>query len=550
MGLKNRLDFIRKLYTTKLNCGKNLLELSTYNNIAMWWTVHPMFINVMSTENYFPARRAKYLIFLYKIAGPGIQAIYDIFIATILRLISDSKRRNSHEKYADKKIAFLTPNIGWGDTMDVETGQHRKGDKFFQTTIKELKNRGYSILGFYPVAVQPVRGMRTFIDKQKKWDVSNISPEIYLNTDVYREYLSSYKYFKNEWKILCNDATFRRMCIHNGNDEYNKIMGHLELYFVFLFPYLVREYELARLMIKSEKPSAMVMINEYGWIERTYLVAAKAEGVPVIAIQHGIIHQEHSGYIYNKDEISGDSLNSLYCPIPDKTAVSGKQYFDLLTKLSSYPEDSVVVTGQPRYDVLLNASKIYNKKKICEKHGINPSHRIVLWTTQCHGFSDDENYNNYDCVFKTINEIDNIALIVKQHPGESKRYTNKILDYIKKYKNENVILVPNNSDILELIYVCDLLIAKTSTTVIEAAAFNKPVIVLDLSEVKDTVGYVKDSIAIGVNKSDDLKTAILHLLDDASVLSACQKKYTANHLYKIDGKSSKRLADLIVKEIS
>jgi len=300
-------------------------------------------------------------------------------------------------------------------------------------------------------------------------------------------------------------------------------------------------------MIRNEKLSAIVMINEYGWMERSHLVAAKKEGIPVIAIQHGIIHPSHSGYIYDVSEIDG-TINSPYCPIPDKIAVSGDYYYDLLTKVSSYPEDSIVVTGQPRYDILFHAPNIYSKKKILEKYNINPNHKIILWTTQCHGLSDEENYKNCECLFKTIQRINNVTLIVKQHPRESKRYTRMIMKYVKK--SNNVLLIPKNSDTYELIYACDLLITKTSTTAMEAAALNKPVIVLDLSGTKDSTGYVKDGIAVGVYKSDDLELAIRNLLCDDSILLANRKNYLKNHFYRIDGKSSSRVADLIIKVVS
>jgi glycosyltransferase involved in cell wall biosynthesis len=548
-GVEEQRELIRKLYKMKLSCGKSLLELTTYNHTAMWWMVRPMFDNVMRTKNYFPARLMRFIVFLDKIAGPLIQITLDFSIRILLRRKFTDRMREGPDKRANKTIAFLTQNIEWGDAVDVENGAHRRGDRFFHPLIREMKTRGYRIFSFYPVAVQPIRGLRVLVEKGKDWDVPHVPLEIFTNIHVCEEYLSAYKYFRRTWKTLRGDMIFNNICASYGADDRNKIVRHLELYFVFLFPYLARESRLCRYMIESEKPSAMVMTNEYGWIERSFLVSAKAEGVPVIAIQHGLIHAEHQGYIYDKDDIQCGSTNHLCCPIPDKTAVSGTYDFDLLTQVSAYPEDSVVITGQPRYDILFYAPKVYSRERFLERNSINPNHRIILWTTQSHGFSDQENQKTYECVFKTMQEIDNAILIVKQHPGEPERYTKRIMSNFRQFGDRNVVLVPKDSDIYELVFVCDLLITKTSTTAIEAAALDKPVIVLNLSEDEEPVDYVKEGIAVEVRKSDDLGTAIQRLLDDDSMLSAHRERYVADHMSRIDGESSKRVADLIVKMI-
>jgi UDP-N-acetylglucosamine 2-epimerase len=89
-----------------------------------------------------------------------------------------------------------------------------------------------------------------------------------------------------------------------------------------------------------------------------------------------------------------------------------------------------------------------------------------------------------------------------------------------------------------------------STTAMEAAALNKPVIALDLSGDQDTARYVSEGIAIGVYKSDDLTTAIKNLLENDSLLAKRRESYVLEHLYKIDGKASERVVDLIIKAIS
>ena len=533
-------DEIRKIFSTKLNCGKNLLELTTYDNISMWWMVHSLFIGEVFTKGDSSLRK-RLMVCTYKSFGPFIQIINDFILASIVKsmiFIFDGPKKSKIGQ-----IAFLTQNLGWRSSRDVKTGIDKKIDVNFNTVIDTLTRRGYGVNSFYPVSISPIEGMKILCDKLKKWEVSHKPTDAYLHSNVVKEYVSATKYFKNVWKILCEDKTFNDICAQFGKDIQGKIITNMEFYFIFLFPFLVRESKLFENMIKNEKPSAIVMINEYSWLERAYLAKARAEGVPVIALQHGIIHPTHPGYRYYSTEIS-DCVNSPFCPIPDKTAVSGNYYFDILTKMSSYPESNVVVTGQPRYDVLYQPSKIYKKEIICEKYKIVPTQRIVLWTTQSHGLSDEENYKNMDCIFNTFKNFKNTTLIIKQHPKEPNKYEIRYRESIKAYNN--IVLVPKESDTLELISICDLLITKSSTTAIEAAALNKPIVILELDDAKDSAGYVRDGIAIGAYSDDDLGAAILHLFANRSMLSGAQKEYMEKHLYKIDGKSSQRVADLII----
>lgn len=87
-----------------------------------------------------------------------------------------------------------------------------------------------------------------------------------------------------------------------------------------------------------------------------------------------------------------------------------------------------------------------------------------------------------------------------------------------------------------------------STTGMEAVALNKPVIVVNLTGRPDPVEYVKERVALGVYKEEDLKPAVEQLLRDDSELAKNRKKYVEKYLYKIDGKATERIINLI-KEV-
>jgi hypothetical protein len=82
-------------------------------------------------------------------------------------------------------------------------------------------------------------------------------------------------------------------------------------------------------------------------------------------------------------------------------------------------------------------------------------------------------------------------------------------------------------------------------TATEAVALDRPVIILNLSGNPDIIDCVDEGVAIGVYKKDDLKQAILSILEDDSEIAKNRSRYVEAEYYLIDGKSSERMASLM-----
>jgi hypothetical protein len=290
------------------------------------------------------------------------------------------------------------------------------------------------------------------------------------------------------------------------------------------------------------KPKVLFLTCEYCTFHRafTYVTHLNNNNKAVIALQHGVITPFHYGYIF-RDNRTKDIL-------PDLTCVFGQNHYDLLTEYSIYKPEQVVVTGQPRYDILYHADKIYSKEKFCEKYGIDPNHNIILWATAFHGQDDEGNIKDFKALFETIQNIKDMTLIIKPHPIDRQRHVKMIKDYLNNYQI-SVVVSPSSSDTYEQLFICDLMITKDSTTAMEAVALNKPVIVLDLNYKSDAIGYVKEGVALGVYKTEDLKPTIEKLLKNDSELAKNRKKYIEKYLYKIDGRATDRVVKLIEEMI-
>jgi hypothetical protein len=532
-------DYEHRLVKTKLSCGKNLLELTTYDGLILWWFVKLRFYDfarrMLNDDIGNRLTHNRFVWATYKTVEPLLAPSRTIWIRLAMKFYRKGKDNNWDGRSKVPRIYFTAQDVEWKVVRDLETERVKKSDAFFDTIISGLRGR-CEFIGTYPIGVS-IGSLRIYIDKLRNWDVSHKPFDLYWSKDVWKKEKEAFTYFKGLFKDLMNDGGFRKLCMYGGKKGYAQMEEELEFYFLVIFPRVVEYIEMAKKMISEERPGLILLQNEYSEFERALVVAGKLKGIPTLAVQHGIITPTHYGYIFDQED-KGKVL------LPVTTCVYGQYHKDLLTKNSIYGPEQVVVTGEPRYDVLHRVDKIYSKKDFLEKYRINPDNRILLWATQCHGLSDEENIRNLGAVFETVQNIKNVALLIKQHPGEGEEYTKMIKDCLANYKID-VVITGKSSDTYEQLFVCDLLITKNSTTAMEAVALNKPVIVLNLSGEPDIVDYVEQGVALGVYREEDLKPSIEKLLKDDSELAKNRGAYIEKYLYKIDGKATERVLKLI-----
>jgi hypothetical protein len=209
----------------------------------------------------------------------------------------------------------------------------------------------------------------------------------------------------------------------------------------------------------------------------------------------------------------------------------------------------IIIVGQPRYDILHTVDKIYSKDIFFKKYNIDQSKKIILWTTQCHGIDLNENIKNFNVIFNTISGMNNVILLIKQHPAEGDEYDKLIKEFINFY-SLNVILLPKISDTYEQIFCSNLVITKDSTTGMEAIALDKPLLILNLSGNPDRMDYVNKGVALGVYSENNLLPSIKLLLKNDHHLAKNRTSFLLENIYKNDGKSTERTIKFIEKIIN
>jgi UDP-N-acetylglucosamine 2-epimerase len=157
---------------------------------------------------------------------------------------------------------------------------------------------------------------------------------------------------------------------------------------------------------------------------------------------------------------------------------------------------------------------------------------------------DAECLRNLNAVRRMMEQARDFIIVIKQHPREGEEYTQMMRQRLGLPRSD-IVLVPKNADTLLLIRACDLMITKFSTTAMEALALDKPLLLMNFSGEPDKIDYVEQGVARGVYEPQDLSAAVENLLNNKSDIAEKRREYIARYLYKIDGKATARIIEVI-----
>lgn len=253
---------------------------------------------------------------------------------------------------------------------------------------------------------------------------------------------------------------------------------------------------------------------------RAHVLLAKNKGIPVVEIQHGMY----------------TPATPRATPLCDRICVWG-DYAKEVLKSAGATDDQIIVTGSPKYDLLLEKIKEYSHRGMLRRQK-----RLLLVTGGPYE----------DIYLRVIRELgsflktrDDILLVVKPHPAES----GELYKSIAREFHPRVTVEKPTEDIQNLLLKADVLITISSTVGIDAAIANKPIILLKTTNIGE-IPY--QHISMEVQRAEEIASVVKNLADrndrQDEVLEA-REKFVYEHAYIQDGQASKRVADLIIQMI-
>lgn len=535
------LQWVSNLRNKKVLEKETLSDTMKHRGVSFWWFIrirlyYDLLVNFQKRQYRRSITRSINSKFGF------LFVLYTFFVVLISKFVFRLRSKPRTEKCN----LFVTYSFGgWRHFRDRQTGKLVWGHSLFSPVLNELTatSKYQAIVSSYPIGLSfPTLFKQAFQLSRKIKKGGFVPLESYFSWRAFVQFLRARRHFSKIWAELKHnhrdDFKFGEI------DVFETFKSDFEYYYKFLLPLMVQYMELSIQLLEREQPDVILMKNEYSEFERALQFAAHFIKIPVIALQHGVIHKNHPGYQYSKSAISQDGSTKFpYAPTPTTTTVFGPYFKHILTEESAYLASRVEVTGQPRYDILHFANRIYDKQKFCEQFRIDPNKKIVLIATQ--PFPVEK--TRFEFLYHTLaalREIPDIQIVIKPHPNES----------IKWHKNHlevwgvSAVILPPQSETFAAIHACDLFISVTSTTILEALILDKTVIVVNISNLPEILPWVEEGAAIGVYDPKDLVTRFNKALFDEKAIRQAQanrSKFVYNHTFQNDGKATDRVVSII-----
>jgi hypothetical protein len=218
-------------------------------------------------------------------------------------------------------------------------------------------------------------------------------------------------------------------------------------------------------LLAKHKPKAVFVLCGYQPfvpIQR----AIKAAGIPLIELQHGLIHESHPGYALD----GGASADH----VPDHLVVFGQRFAEIAEAASPYWRGKLSVGGHP-----------WLRQKSASTRPLAERRDVIL-------FSQLE-----QPVRQALRALalelapllpDGLRILIKPHPRESDAAA-----YWGAIASDRIALAPFRSDSYELLRECRAAVSVYSTIALEAPAFGCPSIVLRSPYWSDDIRAMVDA---------------------------------------------------------
>jgi glycosyltransferase involved in cell wall biosynthesis len=443
----------------------------------------------------------------------------------------------------DRPVAlFLSHAAFWRERPSPRAGEPRLYEHYFDRLIPELAAGEH--LRPWVVAVGPRapfrrRGIR---ERLREWmslarDESFVHLQRYLDHETVAAVLEAGATCRALWERLRRSPALDQAFSHRGVPFADLAEPDLAATLLLQLPWAVRSREEVAAALRSVRPQVACLYAESSGWGRAALAACKAARVPSLGVQHGILYPRYYSYMHGPED--GD------CPRPDRTAVFGEAARRFLIEQGRYAPESVVVTGSPKFDELVEAARRWDRAALRAELGIGPAERLVLVASRFRGIR--ETHQSIGSAFGALvgacEALPAVRLLVKPHPAERAEAYAQVL---RERSARGARLLAPASDLARLLFACDVLVTVESLSAVEALVLERPVVVLNMPTNLREI--VEAGVALGVPAGDDPLPALRAVLEDAEArrrLSEARERYLDDVARGVDGRATERILGLL-----
>jgi len=368
------------------------------------------------------------------------------------------------------------------------------------------------------------------------------------------KYESLYKYFSHDvmsksnaaflrigpqWEHLLNNQNFQNEFVIKNKQYFDLIRNDINALFLDQSHSCILLIEAFKNLYLQKNLCLVLVWTDVIHDIKALTYIAQKYGVKVLQLMHGGILGFKVGHFESK-------IHS------DRVAGFGRHHLDFFQNQSNLSEE-IIITGDPEKDEFFDGSIAYDKEKLCHELGFDSHSKIVFFaSTWTSAFSigsfrniQETTIKGFLKAFKKLqDEVPDIQLAIKLHPteyGKSDLYK-QLADEagVKNYRTFE-------SNLYELLYICDIYTGFRSSIIINALIFGKPVLLFDFYEISDHKFF--EGLAIKwIFKPEDIYPNLKIYLFDKDAIDEMKKlipKSVEYFNYKSDGQATKRVIDLV-----
>jgi hypothetical protein len=268
-------------------------------------------------------------------------------------------------------------------------------------------------------------------------------------------------------------------------------------------------------MLDVVQPRLVVVGNDRWWVGQAVVQLARLRGIPTLCLQDGV---------------AADAATWRWCAA-DRMLANGDQLRDVLAR-NGVAADRLVVTGQPRYDRLRALGAPDAACRIRARLGLPRNRRLVLFPSQY-----DQDPAFVEGIVDACLRVPDVHLMLRPHPSEPSTFHESLMNG----RRDRVTLC-RHEPIEWLVTACDALVAKSSTTTLEAAMLGKPVIVVH-NRGTPMFAHLEAIRPILLHTADEIPSALRRLHDGSLAVDRdAGRKAFEYYCGPFDGESSARVA--------
>ncbi len=289
----------------------------------------------------------------------------------------------------------------------------------------------------------------------------------------------------------------------NSGLEYNDIETYLGISF----------YDLLQSVDNLEKALTMYRINGRNVFcpIRTMKRILEYESPDVLIVTCGQRMEKAAALAANDlgirvvriEDVPGDTKNVSYeCSL----CVMNEHFKQIAIKNNpKLSQENIIATGHP---VLESNTELDwgVLRYLSEKLRANQFTNVIAFMTQ-NGENQKEIYHK---LYELAQEMKTTLFIIKLHPNQENYFDTNC-------RPLNNLIIDKECEVKYYINLSDLVITTFSTTGLEAAMMDKPLIVINLKNKIYNPDYCKEGIAVKVSLLDELDSTICKLLDKNSI---------------------------------